>query len=67
MPIYHTYSLHPVSTEEDKDRLSRKMVGAAVDKAFTTTPFDGTNFREWALRFRMNAHVTNLWEFFVTL
>ncbi|CAI7912565.1 unnamed protein product [Closterium sp. NIES-54] len=54
-------------TEEDKDRLSRKMVGAAVDKAFTTTPFDGTNFREWALRFRMNARVTNLWEFFVTL
>ncbi|CAI7914072.1 unnamed protein product [Closterium sp. NIES-54] len=54
-------------TEEDKDRLSRKMVGAAVDKAFTTTPFDGTNFREWALRFRMNARVTNLWEFFMTL
>ncbi|CAI7843189.1 unnamed protein product [Closterium sp. NIES-54] len=54
-------------TEEDKDRLSRKMVGAAVDKAFTTTPFDGTNFRDWALRFRMNARVTNLWEFFVTL
>ncbi|CAI7756496.1 unnamed protein product [Closterium sp. NIES-54] len=54
-------------TEEDKDNLSRKMVGAAVDKAFTTTPFDGTNFREWALRFRMNACVTNLWEFFVTL
>ncbi|CAI7870979.1 unnamed protein product [Closterium sp. NIES-53] len=54
-------------TEEDKDRLSRKMVGAAVDKAFTTTPFDGTNFREWALQFRMNARVTNLWEFFVTL
>ncbi|CAI7828051.1 unnamed protein product [Closterium sp. NIES-54] len=54
-------------TEEDKDKLSRKMVGAAVDKAFTTTPFDGTNFREWALRFRMNARVTNLWEFFVTL
>ncbi|CAI7884924.1 unnamed protein product [Closterium sp. NIES-54] len=54
-------------TEEDKDRLSRKMVGAAVDKAFTTTPFDMTNFREWALRFHMNARVTNLWEFFVTL
>ncbi|CAI7746416.1 unnamed protein product, partial [Closterium sp. NIES-54] len=54
-------------TEEDKDRLSRKMMGAAVDKAFTTTPFDGTNFREWALRFCMNARVTNLWEFFVTL
>ncbi|CAI7802288.1 unnamed protein product [Closterium sp. NIES-53] len=32
------------NTEEDKDRLSRKMVGASVDKAFTTTPFDGTNF-----------------------
>ncbi|CAI7869966.1 unnamed protein product [Closterium sp. NIES-54] len=54
-------------TEEDNDRLSRKMVGAAVDKAFTTTPFDGTNFRGWAPRFRMNARVTNLWEFFVTL
>ncbi|CAI7834357.1 unnamed protein product [Closterium sp. NIES-53] len=54
-------------TEEDKDRLSRKMVGAAVDKAFTTTPFNGTNFREWALRFRMNARVTNMWEFSVTL
>ncbi|CAI7772890.1 unnamed protein product [Closterium sp. NIES-54] len=54
-------------TEEDEDRLSRKMVGAAVDKAFTKTPFDGTNFREWALRFRMNARVTNLWEFFMTL
>ncbi|CAI5962447.1 unnamed protein product [Closterium sp. NIES-64] len=54
-------------TEEDKERLSRKMVGATVDKAFTTTPFDGSNFREWALRFRMNARVTNLWEFFVTL
>ncbi|CAI5480323.1 unnamed protein product [Closterium sp. Yama58-4] len=53
-------------TEEDKDRLSRKMVGAAVDKAFTTTPFDGTNFQEWALRFGMNARMTNLWEFFVT-
>ncbi|CAI7878753.1 unnamed protein product [Closterium sp. NIES-54] len=54
-------------TEEDKDRLSRKMVGAVVDKAFTTTPFDGTKFLEWALRFRMNACVTNQWEFFVTL
>ncbi|CAI7829557.1 unnamed protein product [Closterium sp. NIES-54] len=52
-------------TEEDKDR--RKMVGAAVDKAFTTTPLDGTNFCEWALRFRMNARVTNVWAFFVTL
>ncbi|CAI7807239.1 unnamed protein product [Closterium sp. NIES-54] len=54
-------------TEEDKERLSRKMVGATVDKAFTTTPFDSSNFRGWALRFRMNACVTNLWEFFVTL
>ncbi|CAI7889316.1 unnamed protein product, partial [Closterium sp. NIES-53] len=54
-------------TEEDKDRLSRKMVGAAVDKAFTTTPFDGTKFHEWALRFRINARMTNLWEFFVML
>ncbi|CAI7903899.1 unnamed protein product [Closterium sp. NIES-54] len=54
-------------TEEDKDRLSHKMVEPAVDKVFTTTPFDGTNFREWALRFRMDAGLTNLWEFFVML
>ncbi|CAI7796696.1 unnamed protein product [Closterium sp. NIES-54] len=53
--------------EEDKEWLSRKMVGATADKTFTTTPFEGSNFWEWALRFRMNARVTNLWEFFVTL